>query len=171
MPRRHGACFDLVLDRPRPRPHLLIADQRHRRDLAGAMAFDTRPIQDRRHVTHEGRLLRAGWLGGRASREHQHGRAQQHGDEGLSDSHSDPPGSRSRSLRDLPNPKHGSVPVPQHRRYGRRRAASTRAVRIIPQVSQEVSCRDSGLARVESDVSFGTATFGGQPFFGTNART
>src|SRR5207253_5035763 len=38
-PRRHFTRCDLGLDRLRPRPRVLIRQQRHRRDLIGPMTF------------------------------------------------------------------------------------------------------------------------------------
>ena len=55
VPRRHHAVGDLLADRARPRAHFLIADERHRRDLAGPMAGDAVRVQNRRDVTRERR--------------------------------------------------------------------------------------------------------------------
>ena len=55
---------DLLLDRARPRPHLLVGHQRHRRGRARMMALLTGPLEDRQDVLGE----RGGWLtGGRRS--------------------------------------------------------------------------------------------------------
>ena len=45
---------DLLLDRARPRPRVLVGQQRHRRDRARAMAVLTGALQDRRDVLAEG---------------------------------------------------------------------------------------------------------------------
>ena len=57
-PRRHLAGHHLVLDRARPGPHVLVGDERHRRDLAGPMADDAVLVEDRRDVLRERRRLR-----------------------------------------------------------------------------------------------------------------
>ena len=52
----HGgidAVGDLLADGARPRAHLLVADERHRRDLARAMTGDAIRVQNRRDVTRE----------------------------------------------------------------------------------------------------------------------
>ena len=56
-PRRHRALGDLLLDRSRPGPDVLVREQRHRRHLPGAMAALTRLLQDRRDVLRERHLL------------------------------------------------------------------------------------------------------------------
>ena len=46
----------LVLDGPRPGPHVLVGRQGHRRAALGPVAGLARPLQDRRHVLRERRL-------------------------------------------------------------------------------------------------------------------
>ena len=66
VPRRHVARFDLALDRPRPRPGVLVGQERHRRNRARPVAPLTGALQDGRDVFGE-RGLRAWrwrWRGG-----------------------------------------------------------------------------------------------------------
>ena len=56
-PGRHLPRYDLVLDRSRPRPGILVGQQRHRRDLAGAVARDAARVQNWRDVVSKGRLI------------------------------------------------------------------------------------------------------------------
>ena len=73
VPRRHHARGDAIPDRPCPGPHLLIGDQRHRRDLVGPMTGDARPLEDRRHISRERDFLVAGRRGLRGcDRRHHH---------------------------------------------------------------------------------------------------
>jgi hypothetical protein len=58
-PRRHLARDDLVLDRPGPRPRVLIGEQRHRRDFTGPMADHASGVQDRSDIAREGHLWRS----------------------------------------------------------------------------------------------------------------
>ena len=52
-PGRHLALADALLDRLRPGPRVVVREQRHRRDLAGTMTPDARPVQNRRDVLRE----------------------------------------------------------------------------------------------------------------------
>ena len=58
VPRRHGPGDHLLADRAGPRPRLLVGQQRHRRDGAGAVALLARALQNRRDVPGEGELVR-----------------------------------------------------------------------------------------------------------------
>ena len=78
VPGRHDALGDLFPDRPRPRPGLLVRQERHRRDGAGPVTHLARPLQDGRHVPgerHLGSVLRNGGRGRRDDGE----RGAQHG--------------------------------------------------------------------------------------------
>ena len=50
VPGRHDAVGHARLDGPRPRPHVLVGHQRHRRVGAGPMARLARPLENRRDV-------------------------------------------------------------------------------------------------------------------------
>ena len=58
VPGRHLAGLHLRLDRSRPRPRVLITDQRHRRDRAGPMAVLAGALEYRGHVFGERHALR-----------------------------------------------------------------------------------------------------------------
>ena len=60
MPRRHGAVQHLVAHRARPRPGLVIRDQRHRCDLARTMTRGAVLVEDGRDVFRERRRRRRG---------------------------------------------------------------------------------------------------------------
>ena len=66
-PRRHLALRGLVADGPRPRPHLLVGQQRHRRHRARPVALLARALQYRQHVPGE-RHLTVRDLAGRRAR-------------------------------------------------------------------------------------------------------
>src|SRR6185295_16740472 len=53
-PRRHLAIDDALFDRARPRPDVLIRQQRHRRHLTGPMTALTGLLENRRDVPGEG---------------------------------------------------------------------------------------------------------------------
>ena len=64
MPRRHDAGLDRVGNRARPRPRILVGEQRHRRDLARPMTGGAVGKEDRRDVIKggpTGLCLREGW--------------------------------------------------------------------------------------------------------------
>src|SRR2546428_2401015 len=50
VPRRHLTIGDLLPNRSRPGPHVLVGQQRHRRNRTGTMAGLTRALQDGRYV-------------------------------------------------------------------------------------------------------------------------
>ena len=56
VPRRHLTIGHPLPNRSRPGPHVLVRQQRHRRDRTGTMAGLTRALQDGRHILREGRL-------------------------------------------------------------------------------------------------------------------
>src|SRR5262249_10414909 len=55
MPRWHVARRDALADRPRPRPHVFVGDERHRRRGALVMARLAVLLEDRRHVFRKSR--------------------------------------------------------------------------------------------------------------------
>ena len=82
--RNHGGITPMrlrspvrVLDAPRPRAHLFVRQQRHRRHRVGTMAALAVLLQDRRDVPGEGHRLVAGGLAGGQGRgeqqQHRHG--------------------------------------------------------------------------------------------------
>ena len=68
VPRRHLPAHHAVLDGPGPRPRLLVADERHRRDGVRLMARLASGLEDGRDVLGEGhRRVRSGPRDGRGS--------------------------------------------------------------------------------------------------------
>src|SRR6185295_11533688 len=55
VPGRHDPILDVLGDRLRPRPHLVVGQQRHRSDLVGAMTPDAALGQDGGDVVVVGR--------------------------------------------------------------------------------------------------------------------
>jgi hypothetical protein len=49
-PRRHLSRHNLLLDGARPRPGIIVGNERHRRDRAGTMALDAAVVQNRGDV-------------------------------------------------------------------------------------------------------------------------
>src|SRR2546425_9230790 len=68
VPRRHHASLGSdagpLLHGARPRPRVLVRDERHRRDAVRAMAVLTAPLQNRRDVLGERHFVRHGSLHG-----------------------------------------------------------------------------------------------------------
>src|SRR5206468_931621 len=57
-PWRHLALRHLVFHRARPRPRVLVRQERHRRDRIGTMALRAGTLQDRRDILGERHLTR-----------------------------------------------------------------------------------------------------------------
>ena len=70
-PRRHLASQHRGLDRLGIRPHILIRQKRHRRDLARSMASLAIPLEDRQHVLIEGDIRRPSHLAAQSRRQHE----------------------------------------------------------------------------------------------------
>ena len=73
VPRRHLPCHDAVPDRPRPRPRLLVGQQRHRGPGARPVALLAGPLQQGQHVAREGGAV-LGLAGGGDGRREEQGR-------------------------------------------------------------------------------------------------